>query len=272
MKKFFIIAAAAILALSIVSCKNELKDVAEMKDVTLSVSGTGANDEILLLVENRQTSEIQFVIARGTVLKNGNSKGQNMVVARKYDIKVAAGEKKEVKIYAFCVDYHKDSPVSSDSFELTEYRKIDNSDVSRLLAHVEKSGYDIEGEEGRKTVQNAVWFLANGIDFEKYLNYSVDAIIMQSVPRILYAFIDKLDEEEQKSIAAMLTSPNPDFESIMKRITGDKDSLHAKIVSTVGENEYKQLVQGIRSNMPEAESERGKVNSLLAAAGISGSY
>lgn len=239
MKKFvqltgFVCIIALISAFSFLSgCTKELDDMADSRDVRVSVSGSNDFTAVSIRAENTGASAVEFIIPRGIVLRSSNPSAQPMVVAVGRKVQLAGYETRVITVPAFCMDFFRDTPLSQDSFGITGYTRADNPDLIKFLDYLESSAYNLEGAGDRKIAQYAVWLLVNNLDSRRFVSYGVDDIVAQ-----------------RRGIR-----------------TADKEQRHAAVVSLVGQARYDLLLNGFLETA-DMKNMRTKVNNLLSMAAI----
>jgi hypothetical protein len=137
------VVATLMMPLFFAGCTKELSDMANNRDVRVSVTGSNDFTTVTLKVVNTGSSRVKFIIPRGIVLRSDNQSAQPMVVAVRLEVSLGGYESRDIIVPAFCMDFHKHTPLSSDSFCITGYSLASNPDVLKLLEYVGTSGINL---------------------------------------------------------------------------------------------------------------------------------
>ena len=143
--------------------------------ISAEFRGTGycSGEVIELKITPQIDVEIEISIEASLILINPGV-GQNMILAETMRLDIKPEIEIEIEIEAYCLDYEKDNPSSSETFNLQANAGSYNEDVITLIRSLE----DVPGWNKSVTVvQIGVWVITDDISEEEIpFDYSEDDI------------------------------------------------------------------------------------------------
>jgi hypothetical protein len=269
-----LLAALAIAGLN-VSCAQQHKDELKLqaKSQTLEIHALGADtfDAVNLSAKNSGSSAATLYVPAGIELNSDNKDASSMIVLTDYQLSIPAQGEKSQTIHAFCANFKKLTPTQKDSFDTKGYKPHADKNIQRLVSYMGsekgKKNYDLENEDVRATVQQTIWLITEGVDYQKNMDYMVDSYMFSSLLQSNPAYVALFLEDASKYSSAN------DVQNAVLALMKDRARLHDKL-KTLFVDKYDDIAGGLRQQLEEAQGveERDGVNTLLSRAHINLKY
>lgn len=265
------LACAAVLSCVPAEGPTELKAAAKDKSLALSLTGSEYVGAVNLSAKNNGKKERSIRVPVGAVLAAEGGEYQPMLVSADTDIVLAPDEEKSVVIPAFSLSYIKQLAGAEDSYAMKSYKLTKDPALKKILAYLAsesgKADYPQDNPEFTNIVQQAVWLVTDGIDYDANIVYIIDSMIFSSVfqanPIAVTLMLD-----EGVEITDEASAQEAIFDLVM-----DKAKLHEKLQVLLGED-YGKTVDQIKASIEEQAGPeyRKSVNEFVDKAGLDEDY
>lgn len=191
--------------------------------VQVEIFGLGGStgDTILIKIKRKIPTTLRISLTPGTVFESTSGNVQNMIGSKikgeragyniyhpMSEIYLNNDDEREYVVEAYCLDFHKSNPGTSNSFSLSQ---IDDRTKNIIVAG-EKAGYSIE------VIQSAIWIDRDRVtSSELKSRFSVSDEDIDSAQELLKEFDSNGNIEEEKE---PITSRNDENDEGLGPYTG----------------------------------------------------
>lgn len=162
-----------------------VEDAVRQNIITLSIKGLGgySGECIEMTLENISEKDTMIIIESGRRLASADTNTQDILVVRKNEFLLAAGERKILKLFGFCCQASKNAPKEGEVFFVG---KMANDKLVKLSNFLNKQNFSIDAQ------QKAVWVISD----DKPVESIHDPDVMKV--RLLHEFVSKLKDLKTK--------------------------------------------------------------------------
>lgn len=258
----FIVSSALLVFSHVITNAQSIPLDQAVKDgkVKIEITGLGGStgDTILLNVQRQVQETLRLNLTPGTVFKSTSGNVQNMIGARikgervgqvAYlpisEISLPNDKKREYIVEAYCLDFHKSNPGSSDAFILSSPDKR----IRNIIVRGQEDGHSMQ------VIQSAIW-----IDHDK---------VTPSRLKTRFPVSDKdietaqklLKEVERSRMSKLFVKTSPD--SARVRILNIKPKFYQGIVLEPGKYHIEVSAIGYKTHRKWIEIDEGEDKRIL---------
>jgi len=244
----------------------DLRKAAKDKDLTLSLSGTQAVNQLTLQGKNASKAEHKIKVPAGALLTSKDASLPQLVVAESAELILGPNEEKSVSVPVLSVNFHKGIAGLDDSYELASYGASKDPGIKKILAYVGsesgKKDYPASDREKINTVQQAVWLITDKLAYDENLGFIIDSLIfsniMQQNPMAVTIMLDNAasitDEASMQDAVYKLAMDKPKLREKLKVIFDkDYEGTVAKIRANIDQEAGPKYRQGVNDFMTKAK-------------------